>query len=211
MSHQPNILPGERFNFTGEVHSLLEQVGSADKTVSLASVFPQLWEMTSLACLQQFLRIYRSQVLFPLELPAIHRAFGHACRHECRELIALDQALSNETKLRDLAAASQSVGALHLRHLRPLRDHRLVQRYIQAIDDGQALGWHTLVYGVTLAVYSIPGRQGLIAYATQTFGGFVEAAACRLHLLPEDCDAIVAEELADLPSRVEELLAPFVV
>ena len=43
---------------------------------------------------------------------------------------------------------------------RPLRDQRLVQRYLTAVEQGEAQGWHTLVYGLTLAVYSLPLRQG---------------------------------------------------
>ena len=58
-----------------------------------------------------------------------------------------------------------------------MRDQRVVQRYLQAVEGGQANGWHTLVYGLTLAVYSLPLRQGLLGYAHQTTRGFIYSAA----------------------------------
>ncbi len=41
---------------------------------------------------------------------------------------------------------------------------------------GQAHGWHTLVYGIMLAVYSWPLRQGLMHYARETMGGLALAS-----------------------------------
>ena len=42
--------------------------------------------------------------------------------------------------------------------------------------------WHTVVYGVILAVYSIPLRQGLMQYGELTLRGFVQAAGRSLRL-----------------------------
>jgi len=83
-------------------------------------------------------------------------------------LILLDLLLAGEPQLQDFAAPSRRVGQSQLQKLRPLRDQRMVQRYLQAVDGGQANAWHTLVYGLTLAVYSLPLRQGLLGYAHQT-------------------------------------------
>jgi len=52
------------------------------------------------------------------------------------------------------------VGQSQLKRFRSLRDHRLVQRYLKAVGEGRAHGWHTLVYGITLSVYSLPLIQG---------------------------------------------------
>ena len=43
----------------------------------------------------------------------------------------------------------------------------------------EANAWHTLVYGVTLALYSIPLRQGLLGYGYQTMRGFIYFRATR--------------------------------
>ena len=40
MKHQAKILPDERVAFSGEVHSLLEQLGSSDERFSFATVLP---------------------------------------------------------------------------------------------------------------------------------------------------------------------------
>ena len=58
------------------------------------------------------------------------------------------------------------------RSYEPLRDERVVQRYLAAVESGEAHGWHTLVYGLTLVVYSLPLRQGLLGYAHQNHARF---------------------------------------
>ncbi len=60
------------------------------------------------------------------------------------------------------------------------------KRYLAAVESGEAHGWHTLVYGLTLAVYSLPLRQGLLGYAQQTTRGFIQAAARSLELSETD-------------------------
>ena len=82
----------------------------------------------------------------------------------------------------------------------------MVQRYLRAVDDGQARGWHTLVYGLTLSTYSLPLRQGLIGYAHQTARGFIYSAARSLRLSERDCRELFDEMCADFPVAVEALL-----
>jgi urease accessory protein UreF len=57
-----------------------------------------------------------------------------------------------------------------------------VQRYLKAVDAGEAHAWHSVVFGLVLAVYSLPLRQGLAHMAYQTLGGFTQAASIRLSL-----------------------------
>ena len=82
-----------------------------------------------------------------------------------------------------------------------------VQRYLNAVEAGQAQGWHTLVYGLTLAVYSLPARQGLLHYARQTLFGFIYAAARPLQLGEADCRLLLEELCAALPKELASLLA----
>src|SRR5204863_959303 len=105
--------------------------------------------------LRHFLQNYQSQILFPFEFTAIQSAHGHANRNEVRELVALDQRLAGESVLQNFSSASGRIGQSQLQKLRPLRDQRLVQRYLRAVESSEAHGWHTLVYGVTLAIYSL--------------------------------------------------------
>ena len=192
----------------GDWHPLAEQLGSADGLLALGSVSAllRLGPVHNLPSLRAFLAGYHEHILLACELPAIRCAHGHAAGHEVRELVALDQRLAAEPMLRDFASASRRVGQNQLRKLRPLRDDRVVQRYLRAVESGQALGWHTLVYGLTLAVYSLPLRQGLLGYAHQTTRGFIYSAARMLQLSERQCRRLFDDLCAGLPAAIEELL-----
>ena len=195
----------------GDAHPLVAQLGLADGLVSLAAMSESLaiQPVKSLEALGNFLRRYHSQVLLPHELTAIRQAYTHAASNHSRELIAFDQQLSAEPMLRDFASASRRVGQAQLQLLRPLRDERLVQRYLAAVDRGDAHGWHTLVYGLTLAVYSLPLRQGLLGYAQQTTRGFIHSAARSLGLAEADCRQLFESLCAPLPGVVDSLVRDF--
>ena len=122
------------------------------------------------------LETYQTCVLGPIELPAIARSCLHAARGEWREVLLLDSQLASEPLLAPFADGSRQIGRLQLERLRPLRDERLARRYLTAVESGQAHGWHTVVYGIMLAVYSWPLRQGLIHYSRQTITGLAAAS-----------------------------------
>ena len=163
--------------------------------------------VNSIETLTIFLDTYRTEILLPLELPVIWRAYHHVQRNETRELVALDQEVAAQQPLRDFAVASRHVGQSQLRRLRPLRDARVLHRYLRAVDRGHAQGWHTLVYGLTLALYSLPVCQGLMNYAQRTLSGFIHAAARPLKLSENESREMVQGLCADLPRRMEALLA----
>jgi urease accessory protein UreF len=191
----------------GDAHPLVEQLGSADGLVSLHALADSLaaQRVTNLDALRGFLTAYREQILLPHELPAIREAHGHAANNHCRELVALDQQLSSEPALREFAAASHRVGQAQLQRLRPLRDERIVQRYLHAVEAGDAHGWHTIVYGLTLVVYSLPLRQGLLGYAHQTVRSFIQAAVRSLKATEADCRGLFEQLCEPLPAAVETL------
>jgi len=192
----------------GDWHPLAEQLGSTDGLVALSSVSTllRLRPVQDLSSLRVFLRSYQQKILIPIELVAIQTAHRHVARHEVRELVALDRDLGAQSLLQNFADASQRVGQAQLQKLRPLRDQRVVQRYLQAVESGEACGWHTLVYGLTLAVYSLPLRQGLIGYAHQTTRGFIYSAARYLRLSERKCRATFDELCAPIPEAVDELV-----
>jgi len=192
----------------GDWHPLAEQLGSADGLVELGSVSAQLQvrPVKDVPSLRRFLRNYHTQILLPLELPPIQTAHGHVLKNEVRELVAFDQHLSKEPGLHRFASASRRVGQAQLQKLRPLRDERVVQRYLQAVETGQAHGWHTLVYGLTLAIYSLPLRQGLLGYAHQTTRSFIYSAARLLRLSEFQCRQLFENACAGLPEAVEALM-----
>jgi urease accessory protein UreF len=192
----------------GDWHPLAEQLGSADGLLTLGSVSAllRLRPVQDLRSLRSFLVAYHQQILAPFELPAIQTAHGHALRLEVRELIALDQQLASERILKTFAEASRRVGQSQLQKLRPLKDQRIVQRYLNAVESGEANGWHTLVYGLTLSIYSLPLRQGLLGYACQTLRGFIYSAAPSLQLSEHKCRELFDELGANLPETVDVLL-----
>ncbi len=194
---------------TGDARELLEQLGAPEAlpTLSLAATALTLEAVRDEATLRRFLAGYREQVLLPVELPAILAAHEHACRGELRELIALDRALASDVRLREFRAASAAVGRRQLNKLRPLRDQRFVQRYLRAVEDAEAHGWHTLVYGVFLAQYSLPLRQGLVLYSQRTLGGFLDSAGVTLRLPVAVCDEVFTEAVAPVADAVNGLLA----
>jgi urease accessory protein UreF len=191
------------------VADLLEQLGSMEDLVSItaAGALLQNAPITSVQALAVFIETYLEQVLIPIELPAIYQASFHASQNHCRELVALDRSVADQLTLPQFSAASRQVGQLQLRRLRPIRGDRTLQRYLSAVDQGEATGWHTVVYGITLALYSLPARQGLMHYAYRTMAGFVRAAARSLHLTESDCREIVEDLCADLPQAIESTLA----
>ncbi len=210
MTTGPKIEAIETAELLGDPHPLLEQLGPADglATFDAAPAALQFARVRDLPSLQSFLRVYQNEILLPLEWPAILHAHAHAARFELRELVALDGRLAGEPALRDFAVASCRVGQRQLSKLRPLRDERFIQRYLKAIADGDARGWHTLVYGISLAVYSLPLRQGLLSYAQHTLGGFIENAAGPLRLTEAGVEELHAEVCAGLPAAMERLLVP---
>ncbi len=207
MTKQPTVTQQIVEEFLGDVAPLAERIGSAEGLVALGNAAAQEGHrVPDGPSLRAFLCEYHSRILVPLELPAICRAHGHAARYEIRELIELDRQLADEPLLQKFATASQRVGKTQLKRLRPLRDQRLVQRYLRAVQAGEAHGWHTVVYGLILSLYSLPLRQGLLSYARQTTRGFVRSASGRLRLGESECQDLVSEVCSRLPEAVNTVL-----
>ena len=208
MLDHTNLAAHEVAVVLGDLHPLVEQLGSTEGLVTLNTVSAalHLQRIETPAAFCSFLGHYRDQILLPVELPVITRAFWHASRNETRELIAFDQELAGRSIIRELATASRRVGRSQLRRLRPLRDLRLVRRYLAAVDAEKAHGWHTLVYGVTLALFSLPLRQGLWAYAQQTLRGFIHSASAPLGLTEDFGLALLDEQCEGLPQAIDEVI-----
>lgn len=206
---QRQTLATDPAEWLGQWHPLAAQLGSADGLVALASLTAalNLPPVADFETLRYFVRSYHKRVLQPVELPAVLRGFNHTARFELRELIAYDQELATLPELQPLAEASRRVGRFHLETLRPLQDDRFVRRYLAALDEGQVNAWHTLVYGLTLSVYSLPLRQGLISYAAQTTRGFIQLAVTGLGYSETDCcdlfDELI-EEVSEVAGKMAQ-------
>jgi urease accessory protein UreF len=187
----------------GDLRALIEQLGSGEADAAHSFATPP-----SFKALTQFLESYKRNVLIPHEWLAIYRAYLHTRQGECQELIALDLSLANEKALVPFADASRRIGQFQLSRLGPLRGERVLARYITAIDEGRAHGWHTLVYGLTLAIYSLPARQGLMHYAHQILRSYLESGAAAFSVSDEESNAALENLLGDLPRELDKVLTP---
>jgi urease accessory protein UreF len=210
---QRQTLATDPAEWLGQWHPLAAQLGSADGLVALASLTAalNLPPVADFETLRHFVRSYHERVLQPIELPAVLRGFNHTARFELRELVAYDLELAARPELQPLADASRRVGRFHLETLRPLHDDRFVRRYLTAVDEGRANAWHTLVYGLTLSVYSLPLRQGMISYAAQTTRGFIQLGVAGLGCSESDCRALFDEfigEVSDVAGKMAQTAMP---
>lgn len=208
---QKNVASMAAENLLGDFQPLIDQLGSADGLRSSGAVTSSLRldRVKSLSGLKTFLENYLARVLAPVELPLIRQAFSHASRNEFCELISLDQQIASDSRLEIFACASKRIGQLQLQRLRPLRDQRGLQRYIRAVDAGEAHAWHTVVYGITLASFSLPLRQGLQHYAQQTLRGFACGSGNAERFGEKECETLLAEIAESIPSIIDGLVSPF--
>lgn len=206
MSDQTHRAPNDA-PVQGDLHGFAEQLGPADALNLLSpGVSKQFLSISTVADLRAFLISYREDRLFQHELPIILRAYQHGARNETRELIALDKALSSDETIQSLAAASRQVGRSQLSRLRPMQDVRLIQKYLSAVEVREANGWHTIVYGVVLSLFSLPLRQGLVNYAFQTIQSFVYSASRRIGISELACQELIAEITHSTGTAVERIL-----
>jgi urease accessory protein UreF len=182
----------------GDPMALAEQLGGADGLTQLPMAAASLGrrQIDTLPALRSFLEEYSAAILLAHEVPAVLASYQFAAHTQVRELIALDQQLDQIPALQQFSRASWTVGRAQLRRLRPLRDERVVQRYWKAVESGEAHGWHSLVFGMVLALYSLPLRQGLLHFAYSTVSGFIESASDRF--------TIPNAERADLLSKLSQ-------
>lgn len=162
----------------------------------------------TLPAVRSFLARYRERLLTPVELPAIREAYELASRGEARELLKLDRRLEREFGGSAFAEASRRTGRAQLRRLRPLRDATL-KRYLQSVENGEAQGWHVIVFGILLALFSMPLRQGLVHYATKTQHTLLDSAMSRFAASAAECASLRRECEDPVLPAVSRVLPPF--
>jgi urease accessory protein UreF len=208
MLDQTYTLPHGAQEVLGDLSALAQQLGETgdlDGLCALAS-WEGSYRIRDARALGAFLTQFTSAILIPHELPAVVRAHACATHFQPRELIALDKELTLAPPLRPFARASTSVGRAQLRRLRPLRGERIMSRYFDAVQSGQAHGWHTVVFGLVLGLYSLPLRQGLVHFGQRTLGGFVEAARQGFTVTEAECEQLLEGPRAALRDGVAEAL-----
>lgn len=206
---QTTGFPASGLLLGGDASSFLQQIATDETLPELggaASSF-QDGEIKSIEDLRKHAFSYQTGVLHPIEFPGVIRAWQFASQCGSQELVQLDQELSSLPNLQTLAAASQHIGRIHLKRLRPLRDQRVVQRYLAAIERGDARGWHMIVYGLILSVYSIPLCQGLIHYGCASVRGLLSSGAATIRGPQAAVLALEDEAVLNLPGAVGHAIA----
>jgi urease accessory protein UreF len=190
----------------GDFRALARALGRPDGAAGIpgAGVDGLGWNADA-AGLRGFLAGYRGGLLRRVELPSIQEAYGLATRRAIREVLELDARTFRSGFGPEMAEASRRIGRRHLAAMRPLRDERIIQRYLREVEAGRAGGWHTVVYGIFLALYSVPLRQGLLNYARQTQQGFVLGAIGRGQVTEEEGGVILGEIEGELPGVLQGL------
>lgn len=154
-------------------------------------------------------RQYVDETLVGEEWPLVIRAWNLAVNGRGNELVELDREWGLRVGMRSTAEASFRAGQRQLNRLRPLKDVRVIQRYLGAIESGRAHGWHAIVYGVMLAVYGIPLRQGLIHYAEQILGGLAEGMPRAIGTSDRCRDEWLETATEGLPAALSRVLPGF--
>lgn len=161
------------------------------------------------ASLRKALRHFKTSLLIPVELPAIYRSCRLASANDLEGLLRLDASLEKQISNPTFARASQNIGRVQLKRLRPLKDHRVTRRLLEAVNRGSANGWHTLVYGVSLEIYSIPTRQGLLHYANRTLWTLLDCGAKTIDLREREATKMFEDLIRGIPASIDRLLPKF--
>jgi urease accessory protein UreF len=190
---------------SGGLEAFTAQLGSVETVIHLANAerlvdFQQIIDLPSL---EKFLIAYRDRILVAIELPSILAAYNLTIKQHALELIALDKEISLSMPSDLFSEASARVGRAQLKRLKPLRDSRLIQKYLQALASGRAKAWHTLVYGMSLATYSIPIIQGLQNYCHQTLTSFAQAGIQKMKLPEHSLAQVLAPVMQPVPGLVQ--------
>ncbi len=196
----------------GEVRALASTLGESGAIGQVgAPASSRLLTLTTVTAWRKFLDEEFHAVVVSQEWPLVLQAQEFARSGHARELVALDQAWGRlratlPVELPSLTDASFRVGQHQLNRLLPLRDQRLVPRYLAAIAAGDAHGWHPLVYGVVLGIFALPVRQGLLRYGRQTAAGFFASTPLATSLTEVARDELISETDRTLAAAVSRLL-----
>lgn len=193
----------------GDVQELSRQLGSPDLMLQDSALFLHTEVIGDVASLGEFLEKFRDEVLARVDLPVICRAHQLASSNQGIELISFDQEYGKTPRLGQFSQPSREAGKRQLRRMHPLRDHKVVQKYLRAHESGSADGWHSIVYGLTMAVYAIPLRQALLNYSEKTISVMAESAMFARQLSVLECRDLVDKILSTLPAIVEKVLKDF--
>ena len=151
-----------------------------------------------------FLESHRDGVVIALDWPVILEAAELTRLGRHRDLLELDRSYPAR-RAGQWTEASFRVGRRQLSRLKVCRDLRVVQRYLAAVEDGQAHAWNPIVFGVAMAAFNLPYRSGLLHYASTLLRGFAER--CRPRNVPlADWTVWVDSLEAPLPEAVQRLL-----
>ncbi|KAB2667586.1 MAG: hypothetical protein DVB31_08180 [Verrucomicrobia bacterium] len=187
--------------FAGTIDGLARRLVGGER--SSGRTMERFGDAVTTAGVEGWLARYRDETLARDEWPVVAEAWRLAASGQSDRLIELDRAWGAHA---GPGEASLRVGQRQLSRLRPLRDARVVQRYLDAVQRGGARGWHPVVFGVWLAVFGVPLRQGLVQYAEQTLGALLESVPASSSFPEAARERVRACIAGAIPTRLAEFL-----
>ena len=148
---------------------------------------------------------YRTNVLEPIELPAIARAHREAAQGRALELIELDQQFAGQNP--EWLLLTRPAPALDRLSESPTApDERTVQRLIEAVRFGRTPGHHHGVWAYDGSLFN-RSTSGACRVRPVCARGGRQTAAGKLKLTQADRDALLARSQACLPKAIERMAA----
>ena len=187
-----------------EVGALAERIG-ASRATSVWSSELQLTPISTLEALTAWMAYYRQTILVEQEWPVVLEAWQLTREGKFKDLIRLDKQCDRWMSSMPFHEASRAVGQRQLGRLRALLDQRIILRYLEAIEARRANGWHPVVYGLYLAVFNLPLRQGLVNFGAQTMRGMLRGVCQGPLLTDTQIEDAIEQEVGLLPKSLPEL------
>ncbi|HEY8240666.1 MAG TPA: urease accessory UreF family protein [Kiritimatiellia bacterium] len=152
------------------------------------------------------LRRYLADVMVPslagTDLPIVHAAWQAASARDAARLVELDDLAEALRPTRELRDASRRTGSQRLQTLLELDPRNLLREFVDLGGKGHA----PVVYGIECALWSVPERSALQAFAYQAVAGLVSAAFKLIPLGQMAAQRLIADLAESLETHVDDAL-----
>jgi urease accessory protein len=142
--------------------------------------------------------------LIHFELPVVRFAREAALHDDEDDLIALDACVDATKTAQELREASHSTGRQRLHAFCENKASLILNRFAQAIDEGQSPGHHTVVYGIGLA--ALPQQAVLTSWAFQSLSAVCLSAPKLLRIGQNAAQRVLTTSLAGMDANVTRSL-----
>ncbi len=155
--------------------------------------------------MRQHIELHLWPMLIHFELPVVRFAQEAALGDDLPGLLELDACVDATKSPRELREASRATGRRRLDALLQTGPSPNLTSFARAIEEGQAQGHHTIVYGVGLA--TTPPRALLTSWAFQSLSAVCLSAPKILRIGQNAAQRVLTHSLTALEANIEDSLA----